>query len=164
MLYNGQDYEELQEYFDNIDKPNYYYKYKKQFIRFKKNKVNPWDKLEHCINKFVGKTVDECWSYFIKHLNNVEGYGLQWLYNNVFLERHIGYNYKNYKHQFKDGVIQYAYGGEPKQKFKNISKTILELCPKYMGYPTPNRLNGILPKLSISELFTCISSVPNCPK
>ena len=38
---------------------------------------------------------------------------------------------------------------EPKQKFKNISKTILELCPKYMGYPTPNRLNGILPKLSI---------------
>ena len=122
MLYNGQNYEELQEYFDNIDKPNYYYKYKKQFIRFKKNKVNPWDKLEHCINKFVGKTVDECWSYFIKHLNNVEGYDLQWLYNNVFLERHIGYNYKNYKHQFKDGVIQYAYGGEPKQKFKTETK------------------------------------------
>lgn len=36
-----------------------------------------------------------------------------------------------------------------KKKFKNISKTILELCPHYMGYPTPNRLNGILPKLSV---------------
>ena len=37
----------------------------------------------------------------------------------------------------------------PKKKFKNISRTILELCPHYMGYPTPNRLNGVLPKLSV---------------
>ena len=36
-----------------------------------------------------------------------------------------------------------------KRKFKLISKAILEVLPEYIGYPTPYRFIGVLPKLSI---------------
>jgi hypothetical protein len=41
-----------------------------------------------------------------------------------------------------------------KKQYKQVSKEILNLCPKYMGYPASPRFKDRLPKLSIHHYNT----------
>jgi hypothetical protein len=115
MLYKGQSIKEIQTIFDNqinrerqLLKENVrYYDYSRwDKIRFKKGKVDINTKLKHCINRFVGKSIDDVWSYFIRH-SKVNASDLTYWYRYTFYSDKYGRS-NEYDEQFKDGIVQYA--------------------------------------------------------
>ena len=115
MLYKGQPIEEIQILFDKqinkerqlIKKNVRHYDYSRcNKIRFKKDKVDIYKTINHCVNRFVGKSIDDVWSYFIRH-SKVNAFDLKYLYSYKFYDDKYGRSCE-YTNQFKDGIVQYA--------------------------------------------------------
>lgn len=80
MLYKGESFEEIEKSFYKKEEKrlksicNLKRNKVKRRIRFKKDLLLIEKALDYCIQRFEGKTVNKCWSYFKRHLKNIQVY------------------------------------------------------------------------------------------